>query len=80
MAEGHIAMDKSLANSNESLGSRSAERWAQLRFSVVGPLLAAPPGPGQLRLELKHLAERKWRHPITGAWTSFGRSTIERWY
>jgi transposase InsO family protein len=33
-----------------------------------------------LRRELKHLAERKWRHPVTGAWTSFGRSTIERWY
>jgi transposase InsO family protein len=26
------------------------------------------------------LAARHWRHPITGAWTQFGASTIERWY
>jgi len=62
------------------MSPRSSERWAHLRFSVVGPLLAAPPGRGELRRELKTLAARKWRHPISGAWVSFGRSTIERWY
>lgn len=59
---------------------RSAQRWAHLRFSVVGPLLMAPPAPGELQAELARLAARRWRHPISGAWVSFGRSTIERWY
>lgn len=59
---------------------RSSERWSHLRFSVVGPLLAAPPGRGELGRELKQLAQRKWRHPMTGEWVSFGASTIERWY
>lgn len=56
------------------------ERWAQLRFSVVGHLLAAPPARGDLQRELERLAEKKWRHPVTGAPTTFGVSTIERWY
>ena len=59
---------------------RSHERWAQFRFSVIAALLAAPPSPGQLRPQLHELASKKWRHPITGDWTLFGRSTIERWY
>jgi putative transposase len=56
------------------------ERWATLRFSVVGHLLAAPPARGHLQRELEQLAAKKWRHPITGAPTTFGISTIERWY
>lgn len=56
------------------------DRWAQLRFSIVGPLLAAPPGPGELRAELERLSEKSWRHPTTGAPVCFGFSTIERWY
>jgi transposase InsO family protein len=56
------------------------QRWAHFRFSVVGALLAAPPGPGELRGELKRLARKNWRHPITGQWVKFGVSTIERWY
>ena len=55
------------------------ERWAQLRFSVVGQLLASPPPKGQLRAELARLAARTWQHPITGAPVRFARSTIERW-
>ncbi len=55
------------------------ERWAHLRFSVVGQLLAAPPPKGELRAELKKLAERTWQHPITGAPVRFALSTIERW-
>jgi len=31
---------------------RSHDRWAHLRFSVVGPLLAAPPPPGELKAAL----------------------------
>jgi putative transposase len=56
------------------------ERWANLRFSVVGHLLAAPPARGDLHRELERLAAKKWRHPVTGAPTAFGVSTIERWY
>ena len=60
--------------------SRSHEQWARFRFSVVGPLLAAPPERGQLQAHLEGLAAKKWRHPISGHWVQFGLSTIERWY
>jgi transposase InsO family protein len=60
--------------------SRSHERWAHLRFSIVGPLLAAPPAAGELRAELERLAAKRWLHPVTGEPTRFGFSTLERWY
>jgi transposase InsO family protein len=56
------------------------ERWAHLRFSVVGALLAAPPRRGELQGQLELLAQKSWKHPVTGEPTSFGVSTIERWY
>lgn len=56
------------------------ERWARLRFAVVGRLLAAPPARGALRAALGHLAAETWRHPITGAPVAFAIPTIERWY
>jgi putative transposase len=55
------------------------ERWAYLRFSVVGQLLAAPPPKGELRAEIEKLAAREWQHPITGLPVRFGVSTVERW-
>ena len=58
----------------------SPERWATFRFSVVGPLLAAPPARGELQSRLQQLAAQKWRHPGGGHWFRLGRSTIERWY
>lgn len=61
-------------------GSRVHERWAQLRFSVIGQLLAAPPEKGALRAALEQLAAREWRHPSTGAPVRFGVSTLERWF
>jgi transposase InsO family protein len=63
-------------------GGRCAgdERWAHFRFSVVGPLLAAPPARGELKDELQRLAAKSWRHPVSGQWVRFGLSTIERWY
>ena len=64
----------------EAQSIRSHERWAQFRFSVIGGLLAAPPQRGQLQPEIKALAAKKWRHPISGEWAVFGFSTIERWY
>jgi transposase InsO family protein len=61
-------------------GPRSHERWAHLRFGVVGGLLASPPEAGELRAELLKLAAKSWRHPTTGEPVRFGLSTIERWY
>ena len=58
----------------------SRERWARLRFSVVAPLLAAPPRRGDLSSEIRRLSEKTWRHPTTGEPIAFGFSTIERWY
>ena len=55
-------------------------KWARFRFSVVGPLLAAPPARGELRPELERLAAKTWRHPISGESVTFALSTIERWY
>jgi len=66
---------------SEHQSHRSHQRWAEFRFSVIGPLLASPPARGQLGRELKRLAAKQWRHPITGHhWRRFGVSTIERWY
>ena len=39
------------------------DRWARLRFAVVGPLLASPPPQGRLRTELERLSQRDWEHP-----------------
>ena len=60
--------------------ARPHERWATLRFSIVGPLLAAPPAPGQLQAELQRLAAKEWLHPINGQPVDFAVSTIERWF
>jgi hypothetical protein len=56
------------------------DRWAQLRFSIIGPLFAAPPPPGELHARLAELAAKTWRHPVTGEEVRFGLSTLERWY
>jgi len=60
--------------------ARPHDRWAHLRFGVVGTLLAAPPRRGEVGASIARLAEREWKHPITGAPVYFGASTIERWY
>lgn len=56
------------------------DRWAELRFAIVGPLLAAPPSRGELGPLLMALSARTWIHPATGEPVSFGVATIERWY
>ncbi|HUG22844.1 DDE-type integrase/transposase/recombinase [Piscinibacter sp.] len=56
------------------------DRWARLRFSIIGPLLAAPPGPRELNDAFAALAAKTWRHPETGLDVRFGASTLERWY
>lgn len=56
------------------------DRWARLRFSIIGSLLAAPPAPGELNSALQLLAAKTWRHPVSGLDLAFGVSTLERWY
>jgi putative transposase len=59
---------------------RTHQRWAHLRFSIVGSLLAAPPARGELEAELKKLAGKPWLHPVTGQPAHFSVPTIQRWY
>ncbi len=56
------------------------DRWARLRFSIIGALLAAPPAPGALRSALQSLAAKTWRDPTSGLDLAFAMSTLERWY
>lgn len=65
---------------DEKLDVCLEERWAHLRFSIVGPLLSAPPKNGDLKSEIAGLAKKLWLHPVTGEQTSFSFPTIERWY
>jgi putative transposase len=41
---------------NETRAQRVHERWAHLRFSVIGQLLAAPPPKGELAGAIAELA------------------------
>ena len=56
------------------------DRWARLRFSIIGPLLAAPPASRELSAAMSALAAKVWRHPVSGLDVRFGVSTLERWY
>jgi putative transposase len=55
-------------------------RWARLRFSIIGPLLASPAEAGDLAARLDEIAALTYAHPSTGRRVRFARSTIERWY
>lgn len=55
-------------------------RWARLRFSIIGPLLAAPPDEGELRARIEELAARTYRSPTHGQTMRFSFKTIERWF
>ena len=56
------------------------DRWARLRFAIIGPLMAAPPAPRSLYPALQSLAAKTWRHPDSGLDVHFAVSTLERWY
>lgn len=57
------------------------ERWAQLKHSIIGPLLACPPKHGELAGELVRLAKTVWDHPTRrGDKIRFEPPTIEGWY
>jgi transposase InsO family protein len=55
-------------------------RWARLRFSIIGQLLASPPEPGDLASRIGELAAKSWKHPTTGKVLSYSAKTIERMY
>jgi putative transposase len=55
-------------------------RWARLRFSIIGQLLASPPEPGELASRIDELARRSWKHPTTGEALRFSSKTVERMY
>lgn len=55
-------------------------RWARLRFSIIGPLLASPPESGELAARLDELCAKAYAHPTTGERVRFARSTLERWF
>ena len=59
---------------------RDPDRWARLRFAIVGPLLAAPPPAGELQRALRALSAKAWKHPVTGMTVHFSIPTLERWY
>jgi transposase InsO family protein len=65
---------------NETDDRESWERWARLRFAIVGRLLAEPPAPGRLRGALLRLSRTPWRDPVDGETRTFAFSTLERWY
>jgi putative transposase len=56
------------------------DRWARLRFAIIGPLLAAPPPRGELGKTLERLSQQSWRHPVHGTPIRFSAATLERWY
>lgn len=55
-------------------------RWARRRFSIIGPLMAAPAGDGELRARIEEIAAKTWNHPTSGEPVRFSFKTIERWY
>lgn len=56
----------------------SHEKWARLRYSVVGSLLDSPPKKGELEDAIADLASKSWLDP-TEKRRTFGASTIGRW-
>lgn len=67
-----------MTNDKNNADTRQA-RWARFRFSIIGPLLSAPPEVGRLQAAMLELSQKLWRHPISGLTMSIGVSTIERW-
>lgn len=55
-------------------------RWARLRFSIIGSLLASPPPDGELWGHIVTLSERPWKHPSRDEMVKYRPKTIERWF
>ena len=65
---------------SSSIDPLQRDRWARLRFSIIGALLAAPPAAGELAGALQTLSLKPWRHPASTLDIRFSVSTLERWY
>ena len=65
---------------SSSIDPLQRDRWARLRFSIIGALLAAPPAAGELAGALQTLSLKPWRHPVSTLDIRFSVSTLERWY
>ena len=68
------------ATEEEEAVADTSRLRAEFRLAVVGHLVVGDVDRGQLVAELKSLAAKKWKHPITGARVTFSYSTIEHWY
>lgn len=66
--------------SQDNLSDTRQARWARFRFSIVGPLLSAPPKKGELKPLLEALSKKKWQHPLTGQALTLSFSTLEHWF
>lgn len=55
-------------------------RWARLRHSIVGQLLASPPAAGELWAKIVEVSEREWKHPTRDEMVRYSPKTIESWY
>ena len=44
---------------SDERGGRRHDRWAHVRFAVIGALLAAPPKKGELQTAITTLAARE---------------------
>lgn len=66
--------------SKDMLSDPHQARWARFRFSIIGPLLSAPPKKGELKAHLEALSKRTWQHPLTGEPLNLSFSTLERWF
>lgn len=72
--------DKVVTMKEKKSVSSAHQLWAELRFAVIGPLLAQEIPKGELEERIEKLAKEKWVHPQTGEFVSFAESTIEGWY
>lgn len=59
---------------------RAVDRWARLRFAIIGSLLASPPASGKLKASLEVLARQTWAHPINGTAFHYSAGSLERFY
>ena len=66
--------------STDQSGVSNHRKWAEFRLSIIGSLLAAPPGQGELIKAIRELAIKNWQHPITRSPLKLSEATIERWY
>jgi putative transposase len=66
--------------SQDEVKTPARVRWARMRFSIIGQLLASPPAPGELAGRIAELANKRWRHPTTGEEIHLSAKTIERMY